>query len=66
MITLKSKTGYVFTQSAEIPLEQRVYAKELYLAVNDTPGNWKEITDEEASSMQEELNKITKEEGNEY
>ena len=45
MITLKSKTGYVFTQSAEIPLEQRVYAKELYLEVKDTPGNWKEITD---------------------
>lgn len=29
-----------------------VLSKEIYLGVNDSPGNWKEITDAEAEAIQ--------------
>ena len=39
-----------------------VYSKEIYLGCNDTPDNWREITDEEAALLQAEAEKRVQEE----
>lgn len=41
--------GYYLTQADEVDIMQRVFSKELYLAVTDSPANWKEITEDEAN-----------------
>ncbi len=50
-----AKEGYVYTETADIPLPERVFAKKLYLGIYDSPDNWKEITEEEYNRMQEQL-----------
>lgn len=48
---IEAEEGKSLTQAAEVSLQERVFSKKLYLAVNDTPDNWKEITDEEAAAL---------------
>lgn len=55
MRNIIAKEGYVFTEAADIPLQERLFAKKLYLGICDSPDNWKEITEEEYNKMQEEL-----------
>jgi len=43
--------GYTLTQSADVPLLERILDKKIYLAVNDSPENWTEITDAEADEI---------------
>ena len=38
------------------------FGKEIYLGCNDTPDNWREITDEEAALLQAEAEKRVQEE----
>lgn len=60
VIILQPSEGYTLTQSADVEIEERILSKKVFLAVNDTPDNWKEITDEEAENIriqQEELSK---------
>ena len=40
--------GYFLTQAEDINIMQRVFSKEIFLAVTDSPANWKEITEDEA------------------
>lgn len=40
--------GYFLTQAEDIDIMQRVFSKEIFLAVTDSPANWKEITEDEA------------------
>lgn len=57
---IEPNEGYTLTQSADVDLENRTLSKKVFLAVNDDPSNWKEITDTEADeirSQQEELAK---------
>lgn len=42
--------GYYLTQAEEVEPNQRIFSKEIFLAVNDSPANWKEITEEEAEN----------------
>lgn len=58
MKKLKATEGMMLTQTADTPLEQRVFTKELYLAVNDSPENWTEITEENVRVMKNELELI--------
>ena len=43
-IILTANEGYIFTNGT-------AYGVEVYLALNDNPGNWYEITKEEAVKM---------------
>ena len=57
---IEPNEGYTLTQSADVDLENRTLSKKVFLAVNDDPSNWKEITDAEADEIrlqQEELAK---------
>ncbi len=47
---IKSQKGMVFTNG-------EVFAKEIELAVSDSPNNWYEITVEEAEKIQNERSK---------
>lgn len=41
--------GHFLTQAGDIDIMQRVFSKEIFLAVTDSPANWKEITEDEAN-----------------
>ena len=45
---IEPSEGFTLTQSADVDLENRTLSKKVFLAVNDDPSNWKEITDAEA------------------
>lgn len=63
---IEPSEGYTLTQSADVDLENRTLSKKVFLAVNDDPSNWKEITDTEADEIrlqQEELAKQKENEG---
>lgn len=48
------------TQSQEIEIQNRVFSKKVFLAVNDSIDNWKEITEEEYAAYQVELEEYNK------
>ena len=55
---LKPNAGCLLTQSADVELQNRVLSEEIWLASNDSPNNWKDISIEEAEQIkkqQEEL-----------
>ena len=55
---LKPNAGCLLTQSADVELLNRVFSEEIWLASNDSPNNWKDISIEEAEQIkkqQEEL-----------
>lgn len=63
---IEPSEGFTLTQSADVDLENRTLSKKVFLAVNDNPSNWKEITDTEADEIrlqQEELAKQKENEG---
>lgn len=63
---IEPSEGFTLTQSADVDLENRTLSKKVFLAVNDDPSNWKEITDAEADEIrlqQEELAKQKEDEG---
>lgn len=41
--------GHFLTQAEDIDIMQRVFSKEIFLAITDSPANWKEITEDEAN-----------------
>ena len=50
---IEPSEGFTLTQSADVDLENRTLSKKVFLAVNDDPSNWKEITDTEADEKNE-------------
>ena len=48
------------TQSQEIEIQNRVFSKKVFLAVNDSIDNWKEITEEEYAAYQVQLEEYNK------
>lgn len=59
---IEPNEGFTLTQSAEVDVKTRIFSKKIYLAVNDSPDNWKEITDAEAEELQAEQERLFKEE----
>ena len=55
MRTLEATEGNMLTQSEDVPVQNRVFTSKVYLAVNDCPYNWKEISMEEVERYKEEL-----------
>ena len=51
---IEPENGWL-TQAQEIEIQNRIFSKKVFLAVNDTVDNWKEITEEEYQAYQVEL-----------
>ena len=62
---IEPSEGFTLTQSAEVETEYRVLSKKVFLAVNDDPSNWKEITDTEADEIRLQQEAIAKAKENE-
>ena len=62
---IEPSEGFTLTQSADVDLENRVLSKKVFLAVNDDPSNWKEITDTEADEIRSQQEAIAKAKENE-
>lgn len=52
---LVPEEGHYITQAGEVADEERIFSKEVFLAINDSPANWKEITEEEADRIRETI-----------
>lgn len=59
---IEPNDGYTLTQSADVEVKERIFSKKIYLAVNDSASNWKEITDAEADALREQQEILAKEE----
>ena len=57
---IEPSEGFTLTQSADVDLENRTLSKKVFLAVNDDPSNWKEITDTEADEIRLQQEAIAK------
>ena len=62
---IEPSEGYTLTQSIEVDVVDRILSKKLFLAITDSPSNWKEITDQEADEIRLEQERIAKEKANE-
>lgn len=43
--------GHILTQSADIDLKDRIFSEKIFLGINDSIDNWKEIKIEEADDL---------------
>lgn len=62
VIIIEPSEGYTLTQSADVEVQDRILSKKVFLAITDSPSNWKEITDEEAEEIRLEQERLAKEE----
>lgn len=62
VIILQPSEGYTLTQSKEVEVQDRILSKKIFLAVNDSPDNYKEITDKEADEIRAEQERLAEEE----
>jgi hypothetical protein len=62
VIILQPSEGYTLTQSKDVEVQDRILSKKIFLAVNDSPDNYKEITDKEADEIRAEQERLAEEE----
>lgn len=43
--------GHILTQAADIELSDRIFSEKIFLGINDSIENWKEITIEESEDL---------------
>ena len=55
---LKPNAGCLLTQSEDVELQNRVFSEEIWLASNDSPNNWKDISIEEAELIKEQQEEL--------
>ena len=58
---IEPSEGHTLTQKNDVDIQSRVLSKKIYLAVNDSPDNYKEITDAEADEIRSEMERLAKE-----
>lgn len=59
---LEPSSGYSLTQAyTDMEIQERIFSKKVFLGVNDSEENWKEISDEEVEKIKEDIERITKE-----
>lgn len=58
---LKPNAGCVLTQSSDVALQNRVFSDEIWLSATDAPGNWKDISIEEAEDLKKQQELMAKE-----
>lgn len=56
---LEPSEGWL-TQKENVEIQNRVFSKKVFLAVNDSIDNWKEITEKEYVAYQVELEEYNK------
>ena len=59
---IEPSEGYTLTQSKDVEVRDRILSKKIFLAVNDSPDNYKEITDAEADAIKAEQERLAEEE----
>jgi hypothetical protein len=59
---LRPTEGHWLTQANEVEIQNRVISDKVFLAVTDSPSNWKEITIAEADAIKAEQDRIAEEE----
>ena len=59
VIILEPMEGWL-TQKENVEIQNRVFSKKVFLAINDSVDNWKEITEEEYQTYQVELEEYFK------
>ena len=59
---IEPSEGYTLTQFADVEVKDRILSKKIFLAVNDSPDNYKEITDKEADEIRVEQDRLAEEE----
>ena len=57
---IEPNDGYTLTQANNVPIEERIFSKKIFLAVNDAESNWIEISDADADTMKAEQERIAK------
>ena len=62
VIILQPSEGYTLTQSKDVEVQDRILSKKIFLAVNDSPDNYKEITDKEADEIRAAQERLAEEE----
>lgn len=50
---LQPSEGMVLTQAADVALAERIFSTKIFLAVNDSEANYREITEAEAADLKE-------------
>lgn len=50
-MVLKADEGMALTQAADVSVCERIVTDTVYLAANDSPDNWKEITEAEGAEI---------------
>lgn len=58
---LEPSEGYVLTQVEDVDAMNRILSDRVYLGVNDSADNWKEITEAKAQEYRDEQDRIAKE-----
>lgn len=48
---IEPTSGHVLTQASDIDLKDRIFSEKVFLGVNDSIDNWKEITIEESENL---------------
>lgn len=43
--------GHILTQSADIELSDRIFSEKIFLGINDSIDNWKEISIKESENL---------------
>ena len=61
VIMLEPTDGHTLTQSGEVEIQERILSKKVFLAVNDHPNNWTEITDAEADEIRAKQQELLEE-----
>ena len=59
---IEPSEGYTLTQNKDVEVQDRILSKKIFLAVNDSPDNYKEITDKEAEAIIAEQERLAEEE----
>lgn len=54
MRVLHAEPGHYLTQAAEVATPERIVTDTVYLAANDSPANWIEITTDAAAAIRAE------------
>ena len=54
MRVLHAEPGHYLTQAAEVATSERIVTDTVYLAANDSPANWMEITADAAAGIRAE------------
>ncbi len=50
-MVLKADEGMALTQAGDVSIRDRIITGTVYLAANDSPDNWKEITEAEGAEI---------------